>query len=269
MTSSCPVTLDAGALHERVRAEYERLATAPEGRFHFSRGLRYAVDVLGYDEAELASLPRIATERFAGVGNPLAIGPIRAGETVLDIGCGGGTDLLLAARRVGPEGRVIGVDMTPEMRASAMRAALEARCENIVEIRAGLAEELPASNETVDVVISNGVLNLAVDKERVLREVFRVLEPGGRLYLADVAVEREFSPEVRGNVELWAACVAGALTESEFVALAAKVGLVDARVTARFASFEGTGAGAQVRADMHLRGVNVVAYKPQRGAARG
>jgi ubiquinone/menaquinone biosynthesis C-methylase UbiE len=161
--------------------------------------------MLGYDPDELALIPVESTASFAGVGNPHRIGSIEVGETVLDIGCGAGMDLMLAGRRTGPSGHAIGVDMTPSMIELAKRGALKAGLWEIVEVRRGTAEELPVESESVDVVISNGVLNLSPDKDRVFREIYRVLRPGGRLYLADVVVQRELSLAARSDVDLWAA----------------------------------------------------------------
>jgi arsenite methyltransferase len=161
--------------------------------------------MLGYDPEELATIPAESTASFAGVGNPHRIGRIEQGETVLDIGCGAGLDLLLAAHRAGPAGRAIGVDMTPSMLELARRAALKAGVWENVEVRRGLAEELPVASQSVDVVISNGVLNLAPDKDRAFREIYRVLRPAGRLYLSDVVVQRELSLAARSDVDLWAA----------------------------------------------------------------
>jgi ubiquinone/menaquinone biosynthesis C-methylase UbiE len=161
--------------------------------------------MLGYDAQELAMLPQESTAAFAGVGNPHRIGPIEPGETVLDIGCGAGMDLLLAARRSGPSGRAIGVDMTPAMIERAKRSAVKAGLWETVEIRRGVAEELPVESESIDVVISNGVLNLSPDKHSAFGEIYRVLKPGGRLYLADVVVQRELSLAARSDVDLWAA----------------------------------------------------------------
>jgi SAM-dependent methyltransferase len=261
MAAACPVGFNADQLRERVREMYDRLARSPAGDFHFHRGLEYAVERLGYDRAELAALPRSCTERFAGVGNPLRAGPVRAGETVLDHACGAGVDLLLAAQRVGPAGRVIGVDMTPAMRGQAAAAAAEAGLQQIVEVRGGLYEDLPVAPQSVDVVISNGVVNLSPDKARVFREIARVLRPGGRLYLADVVVARELKPEVRDNPELWVACIGGALQEQEVLALAAEAGLSAARLTERFDCFGGTSAGAKVSADLRVHGANFYAER--------
>ena len=205
MAATCPAGFDVDKLRQLVRAEYDRVAREPHGNFHFHRGPQYAARMLGYDAEELATLPEEATVSFAGVGNPHRIGPIQAGETVLDIGCGTGTDLLLAAKRTGSTGRVIGVDMTPSMIERAKRAAIKAAVWEIVEIRRGTAEELPVESASIDVVISNGALNLSSDKTRAFDEIYRVLKPAGRLYLADVVVQRELSLAARSDVDLWAA----------------------------------------------------------------
>jgi SAM-dependent methyltransferase len=205
LATKCPAGFDVDKLRQLVREEYDRVAREPEGNFHFHRGPQYAARLLRYDPHELAMIPEDSTAAFAGVGNPHRIGPIEPGETVLDIGCGAGMDLLLAARRTGSTGRVIGVDMTPAMIERATRSALKAGLWEYVEVRRGCAEELPIETETVDVVISNGALNLSPDKVRAFSEVYRVLKPAGRLYLADVVVRRELSLAARSDVDLWAA----------------------------------------------------------------
>ena len=183
---------------------YARVAQDPSGDFHFHRGPAYATDLLGYDRAELDALPSSATASFAGVANPHAIGALSAGEAVLAIGSGAGMDLLLAAKRVGPSGRAIGVDRTPEMIATCRAGAALAGLSN-VEVREGDLHALPVADAEVDVVISNGVLNLAHDKLTAFREIVRALKPGGRLQLGDIAVESELSEGIRRNFELWAA----------------------------------------------------------------
>ncbi|GMV14426.1 MAG: arsenite S-adenosylmethyltransferase [Polyangiaceae bacterium] len=261
MATSCPSELDVDALRERIRDVYTRVAEDPSGDFHFHRGARYAVDVLGYDADELSALPRRTTDRFAGVGNPLAWAALEPGMTVLDHACGAGMDVLIAARRVGPEGRVIGVDMTPLMRQAALLSAREAGLADRVDIRAGMFEDLPVASASVDVVLSNGVLNLAPDKRRVLSEVRRVLRPGGLLCLSDVVVQRELSLRARSEAELWAACVGGALVESELSSLAAEMGFVHGEVRARFASFAGSSAEARVSGDLRLGAVTFTARR--------
>jgi arsenite methyltransferase len=262
MAREAPEGFDVALLRDAIRDTYERVARDPHGVFHFHRGMRYAIDVLGYDAAELAALPTEATERFAGVGNPLRIGPLAPGETVLDHACGAGTDLLLAARRVGDTGHAVGVDITPGMRAIAEGAVRQAELSHYVEIRAGSYEDLPIESASVDVVISNGVVNLSPDKRRVLSEVWRVLKPGGRLYLADVVVARELTLESRKRPELWAACIAGALPEPELTQLSREVGFVDTRILEHFACFAGTSAEDKVSSDLHVQGANFLARKP-------
>src|SRR3954447_10511046 len=261
MAISCPSGFNVDRLREQVRGMYTRLARSPDGDFHFHRGPDYAAERLGYDRAALAALPAACTARFAGVGNPLRIGPLRAGETVLDHACGAGVDLLLAARAVGASGRAIGVDMTPAMREQVMAAAAEAGLAAVVEVRAGLFEDLPVADASVDVVISNGVVNLSPDKPRVFEEIARVLRPGGRLYLADVVVARELKLEVREDPELWAACIGGALRTEELQELAARAGLLGGRVTERFDCFAGTSAGEKVALDLHVHSVNFFAER--------
>jgi arsenite methyltransferase len=161
--------------------------------------------MLRYSPDELATIPAECTASFAGVGNPHRIGPIMPGETILDVGCGSGMDLLLAARRTGVTGRAIGIDMTPSMIERAKCAALKTGLWQNVEIRRGTAEELTVQSGTIDVVISNAMLNLSSDKRKVFSEIYRVLRPGGRLYLADVVVQRELSLSARSDINLWVA----------------------------------------------------------------
>src|SRR5256885_1576942 len=164
MAIVCPVDLDAQALRSEISKVYARVAADPAGDFHFHRGPVYAAEFLGYDPAELATLPVECTASFAGIANPHAIAPILPGETVLDIGCGAGMDLLLVARRVGASGHAIGIDMTEAMRDRARGCAAAAGLTN-VEVHQGDATALPLSDDSIDVVISNGVLNLVPEKE--------------------------------------------------------------------------------------------------------
>ena len=203
MALASPVGFDAQALRSEVRDMYTRVAESPEGAYHFHRGPEYAAAYLDYDVDELATLPDAATASFAGVGNPLDIHPIAPGETVLDVGCGAGTDLLLAAQRVGRDGHVIGIDMTPAMIVSCLQSAVDSSLGN-VSLEVGDAESLPVDDESVDAVISNGVLNLTTDKRAAFREILRVLRPGGRLQLADIVVDDELPEGVRNDIDLWA-----------------------------------------------------------------
>lgn len=202
MALTCPVDLDTLRLRREIQSIYGRVATEPDGDFHFHRGPRYAATRLGYDATVLARLPSSVTESFAGIGNPHAAGSIRQGETVLDVGCGAGTDLLLAALAVGPSGRAIGVEMTAGMRDRAQRGA-EALALSHVEIRDGDATLLPVETASVDVVISNGVLNLVPDKPRAIREIGRVLKPGGRVQLADIVLGVTLPEAALHDIDLW------------------------------------------------------------------
>jgi arsenite methyltransferase len=195
------LNLDLDVLRGAIRHEYEQVATCPTRGFHFHTG-RPLAERLGYPAADIAGVPAGSLESFAGVGNPYVFGRMRLGETVLDVGSGAGLDSLIAARQVGPTGRVIGVDMTDAMLDKARAGARAAGLDN-VEFRKGVAEELPLGDTSVDVVISNGVLNLCPDKEVVYREIFRVLEPGGRFQIADIVVEKEVPREAKENIELW------------------------------------------------------------------
>jgi ubiquinone/menaquinone biosynthesis C-methylase UbiE len=168
-----------------------------------------------YDDVEAARAPEAARRASLGCGNPTALAALRAGETVLDLGSGGGLDVILSARRVGPNGKAYGLDMTDEMLALARENARTAGVAN-VEFLKGHIEQVPLPDATVDVILSNCVINLAVDKDVVLREAFRVLKPGGRFAVSDVVVRGERSPEVRRSIERWVGCVAGALTEEEY-----------------------------------------------------
>ncbi|MGE5154989.1 MAG: methyltransferase domain-containing protein [Bdellovibrio bacteriovorus] len=268
MATTAPIHFNVNDLRTQVIATYEQVARDPNAHYHFHRGADYAHDFLGYDREELATIPTVSTERFAGVGNPLAIGSVAPGSTVLDHACGAGMDLLLAARRVGPAGRAIGVDATPAMVQTATEAARQAGLADIVQIHQGFYESLPVPDASVDLVISNGVLNLAPDKSAVLNEVYRVLKPGGRLYLADVVVQRELTLAARSNPELWAACIAGALVESELPVIAAQSGLIEGRVVRRFNCFYDTTAEAKVAKDLFIQSVNFHARKPDVGPGR-
>jgi SAM-dependent methyltransferase len=202
MSIVCPVSLDREKLKSEVRATYAKVAENPQGEFHFHRGPEYAARLLGYDLAELNALPQIATAPFAGVGNPFMMDALPSGGTVIDIGSGAGMDCLLAARRVGPQGRVVGIDMTDAMLARARLGAAEAKLPQARFEKADMTE-LPLDSGTVDVVISNGVINLAPEKQKVFNELFRVVRPGGRLQFADIIVGTELSEEARNNIDLW------------------------------------------------------------------
>jgi SAM-dependent methyltransferase len=202
MALTCPVGFDTTVLRHEIQSMYGRVAVSPETEFHFHRGPAYAATMLGYDADELARLPASVTASFAGVGNPHAIAPLRDGEVVLDVGSGAGTDLLLAARQVGPGGRAIGVDMTAAMRARASAGADACGLTN-VDVRDGDAMRLPVDDATVDVVISNGVLNLVPEKTKAVREIARVLKPGGRVQIADIVIGEVLSESALRDIDLW------------------------------------------------------------------
>jgi len=223
-----PPAVDLEALRASIREEYAAVASEPDRGFHFHTGYRLAA-ILGYPPEWIESLPHGAVVSMAGTGNPFALGDIRPGERVVDCGSGAGADALIAARLVGPTGRVIGVDMTPEMVATARANADEAGIYN-GEFRQGFLEALPIETGWADVVVSNGVLNLVPDKAAALAEMHRVLRPGGRLQAADIVLERAVSTTSKQDVSLWTGCIAGGLLEDEFLALIAAAGFVDAEL---------------------------------------
>jgi arsenite methyltransferase len=176
-----------------------------------------------YDASQTSQLPDAAVKASLGCGNPTALAELKPGETVLDLGSGGGIDVLLSARRVGPTGKVYGLDMTDEMLALARENQTKAGVEN-VEFLKGEIESIPLPDNSVDAIISNCVINLSADKDKVLREAFRVLKPGGRFAVSDVITRGEVPPEVRQSMLLWVGCIAGALEEYEYVGRLAKAG---------------------------------------------
>jgi arsenite methyltransferase len=197
------VVVDQDRLRDQVQAKYRSVATDPGAAHHFHTGRRLAA-LLGYDPAVIDALPDEAVESFAGVANPFLLRPLEPGERVLDVGSGAGLDSFVAAGQVGPTGRVVGVDMTPEMLDKARHTAAALGLGN-VEFHHGLAEELPVEDDWADAVISNGVINLCVDKRAVLAEIRRVMKPGGVLQFADIANGRPLPPEALRDVDLWTA----------------------------------------------------------------
>ena len=196
-----PIDLDVDVLRDAIRDEYAAVADEPTRGFHFHTG-RPLTRIVGYRPEWLEGIPETAVATFAGTGNPFSIGALRSGERVVDVGCGAGSDSLIAARMVGPDGQVVGVDMTPEMLARARRAADEAGAAN-VEFRDGYMEALPVPDGWADVVISNGVLNLTPDKSKALGEMARVLTPTGRLQVGDITIDRPVPETAKQQIDLW------------------------------------------------------------------
>jgi len=240
------------AIHEEVRARYAAAARTAEAGCCAVDSDSYGPEI--YSALERAELPSAAVLASLGCGNPLAVAELKPGERVLDLGSGGGIDVLLSARRVGPTGRAIGLDMTDEMLALAQRNAAEAGATNVEFVR-GTIEDIPLPAESVDVVISNCVINLAADKPAVFREIARVLKPGGRMGVTDIVAEDRLSPAERAERGSYVGCIAGALSYSEFVTGLEAVGLTEISLTATHAAADG------------MDSVIIKAVKPLGGAA--
>jgi arsenite methyltransferase len=228
-----PQVLDPVALREVVQARYgEAARTAQKGKASSCGCGCSGKDPITsdlYEAQETAGLPTEAVLASLGCGNPTALAELKEGETVLDLGSGGGIDVLLSARRVGPTGKAYGLDMTDDMLSLARENQRKAGVEN-VEFLKGEIEAIPLPGDSVDVVISNCVINLSADKRKVLSEAFRVLRPGGRFAISDVVFRGEVPEAVRRSVELWIGCVAGALQETEYRSLLAEVGFEEVEV---------------------------------------
>jgi len=251
-TTERHTTIEPEALRAAVREKYREVAARPDGEFHFHTG-RALAGLLGYDREVVGRLPDRAVESFAGVANPLSLRPLAAGERVVDLGAGAGFDCFVAAARVGPGGRVVGVDMTPAMLDKARETAREIALDN-VEFREGIIEDLPVDDGWADVVISNGVLNLVADKPGALREAIRVLRPGGALAFADIAVGRAVPVEAQCDVDLWTDCIAGGQSVDGWLQLMRDAGLVDLRVGPAVDTFGGA------RGERNARTFDVVAH---------
>ena len=193
--------LDVSVLRQAIQEEYNEVASHPHKGFHFHTG-RPLARMLEYQNEWLEGIPESCIESFAGTGNPFSLGELSSGERVVDVGCGAGIDSLIAAKKVGPDGQVIGVDMTPSMLKKARQAAEEAELKS-VEFREGYAEALPVEDGWADVLISNGVLNLMPDKAAALEEMSRVLKPGGRLQIGDILVQKAVPESAKRKIDLW------------------------------------------------------------------
>jgi arsenite methyltransferase len=255
--STAPVDIES--LRAAIRAEYAAVAEHPDQGFHFHTGARLAA-ILGYPEESIAALPPSAVESMAGTGNPFALGELQSGERVVDCGSGAGADSLIAAGIVGPTGRVIGVDMTPEMLAKARRNAEVAGLRN-VEFREGVLEALPAPDGWADVVISNGVLNLVPDKTVALAEFFRVLRPGGRIQLADIVLDRPVPGDSKSDVSLWIGCIAGGILAHELASLVEGAGFRDVEIRRGLDVFSGAPQESNAAA-FGTMGAGITGHKP-------
>ncbi len=226
-SSRLPADASPDAIRAEVRSRYSQVAN--RGGSDRLRDLSIGI---GYSAAELDGVPAEAN-LGVGCGNPTALAALRPGEKVLDLGAGAGLDALIAAERIGPEGRVIGVDMTPAMLARARENAVKAGIADRVEFREGNIEQLPVVDASIDVVISNCVINLSPDKPQVFREAWRVLKPGGRLAVSDIALTEKLPPALAEQAALYSACVGGAMLIDDYVAAIEAAGFVDVRLSSK------------------------------------
>jgi len=240
------IPVDPEALRADVRDKYKEVALNPDGEFHFHTGRPLAA-LLGYPSEVVDRLPDRAVESFAGVGNPFSVRPVQPGERLADFGSGGGFDCFVAAQAVGDEGRVIGVDMTPEMLARSRTTAETLGLTN-VEFRHGLLEQVPLEDGWADVVISNGVINLCAEKAAVFAEAYRVLRPGGMLQFADIANGKPLPEAAVCEIDLWTGCIAGGLPVDEWCAAIEAAGFHDISVGLAVDAFGGSGGETNARA---------------------
>jgi len=258
MTTS--VRFDPKELEAKVKAMYRSVAENPHGEFHFEMG-RALAERLGYPPGDLDRIPSEAIESFAGVGYYFHLADLKEGETVIDLGSGSGMDTFIAALKVGPRGKVIGVDMTDEQRAKAERLRVRDGFANVSYLK-GYIDNVPVPDATADVVISNGVINLATDKAAVFREVARLLKPGGRLALADIVTEVELPESIVCNSTLWAACIGGAAQRDSYRRQIAGAGLKVAEVVDN-PSYRFISANAQSASrKFGVKSISLLASKP-------
>lgn len=235
-------TFDAEQIKQAVRERYARVAKEGSRRGLVQKESCCSAEamlppgkdwakIVGYAE-DIDAMPESVTESFAGCGNPIALASLKPGEVVLDLGSGAGLDVFLAAQRVGEQGRAIGLDMTPEMLQKARDNASKLALKN-VEFRFGEIENMPVEDRSIDVIISNCVINLAPDKKKVFQEAYRVLRAGGRMMISDIVVDGELPPEIRADLSAWAGCVAGALPEAEYLDIIRQAGFVAVKVVSK------------------------------------
>jgi len=255
-------SLNKDLIFSAVRAMYTDVALHPEREYHFPTG-RAACVFVGYPAAQLAALPAVAVESFAGVAYPFASNVTDEGDTVLDIGSGSGTDLLIAARTAGDRGQAIGLDMTAAMLDKVARSVAAAGLSN-VHVLEGNAEKIPLPDASVDVVTSNGVLNLVPDKRAAFGELHRVLKPGGRVQIGDIALGQPLAGDCLSNPTLWAECIVGATLEDEYLTMLQQSGFTQIELLGRLDYFCASVSSAtrSIAQSFHARSVVIRAAKP-------
>lgn len=254
-------TVDIEEVRGNVRNVYREVARDPHGEFHFERGDGLARK-LGYPAEALAKIPEASVASFAGVGYPFGMTEIRPGETVLDLGSGSGMDAFYASELVGDQGRVIGVDMTEEQLAKARDVAAQTGRTNVSFLQ-GYIEEIPVETGTVDVVVSNGVINLSTEKQAVFDEIARVLAPGGRMAISDIVTEKPLSDDIVCDASLWAACIGGAAQQDDYAAMIRSAGL-DVREIREHPEYRFLSKSAQGASKTYgVKSVSLLAVKPR------
>ena len=256
-------TFDPGELETKVKDMYRSVAQDPTGSFHFEMG-RAMAERLGYAPSDLDRIPAEAIESFAGVGFYFHLADLAPGETVVDLGSGSGMDSFVAASKVGARGKVFGIDMTDEQREKAERLRVRDRFTHVKFLK-GYIEDVPLPDGTADIVISNGVINLAMNKARVFREAARLLAPGGRLALSDIVTEVRLPEAITCNSNLWAACIGGAAQREDYRAQIEAAGLrvVREEENAQYAFISENARGASRK--FGVKSVSLLAIKPQAG----
>jgi SAM-dependent methyltransferase len=253
-------TIDIDNLRDKVKAMYQAVADEPHGTFHFEMGYDLA-DHLGYPTTELDQVPPEAVESFAGVGHHLALANLQQGERVVDLGSGAGMDAFLAARQLGPDGEIIGVDMTDAQLVKARRLAARDGYTN-TRFEHGYIEDAPVPDASADAVISNGVINLCSDKAAAFREIARILRPGGRMAISDIVTEHQLTDAIVCDVNLWAACIGGAMQQDNYRSTIEAAGLsietTQENPQYRFISDSAQGATST----FGVKSISVLATKP-------